>query len=100
MKIVAYVKQDGKTYKVYCKVKVKDPTVVVAEKTIIMKVGNSVQANADVSPASAKITWSSNNPKKATVSDMGLITGVKAGTTYIKAKSGGTVKKIKVVVTK
>ena len=100
VKIVAYVKQDGKTYKVTCKVKVKDPTLLVAEKTIIMKVGESVQANADVNPASATITWSSNNPKKASVSDTGVITGVKAGTTYIKVKSGGASKKIKVVVTK
>ena len=53
--------------------------------------GSSVRLSATVSPANATnkaVTWGSTNPKVATVSSDGTVTGVKAGSTRIVATAG------------
>ena len=45
------------------------------------------------------VTWESNNPDVATVSDAGVVTGVAAGVAVILAKAGDKVAACAVVVT-
>lgn len=51
--------------------------------------GTNVQATATIDGTPApNVTWTSNNTSVASVSSTGLITGVKVGTTTIRAASG------------
>lgn len=85
-------------------------TVVKAEVTKItisgkssVDVGKTLQLKANVTAtgnASKKVTWTSSNPKIASVSSKGVVTGIANGTVVITATAGGkTAKKtIKVVI--
>lgn len=53
-----------------------------------IKVGETLQLTATVTPADATITWSSTDATKATVDDKGLVTGVAEGRAMIMAKAG------------
>ena len=55
----------------------------------------AVQLSANVMPADAiqKVTWESSSPKVATVSEDGLVTGLKKGKTTITARSSDGTKK-------
>lgn len=63
--------------------------------TIPMKNGETLQLGVE---GSGDVTWSSSKKKIATVSDDGLVTAKKAGSTVITAKSGKSSKKVKIVV--
>jgi hypothetical protein len=47
----------------------------------------------------AIVTWSSDNPQVATVSETGMVTAVAAGSTKIKATAGGIIAEVAVTVT-
>ncbi|MBQ8506169.1 MAG: Ig-like domain-containing protein, partial [Clostridia bacterium] len=89
------------------KVKVVDPKKVAAVElnysgTVKLQLGETLQLNAAVLPATAEttLTWSSSSKKVATVDENGLVTSVKAGTTTITVKSANGKKdtvKVKVV---
>lgn len=51
-----------------------------------------------VSGTKAKVKWTSNNKKVATVTSTGIVKGVKKGTTYVNAKVGSKTLKCKVTV--
>ncbi len=54
--------------------------------------GKTFTLKATVAPANAankKVVWSSSNPKVATVTNAGVVKGVKAGTASITAEAGG-----------
>lgn len=62
--------------------------VTVTPATASVEEGKTVRLAADVQPATATdktVTWSSDHPEIAGVSDTGLVTGVKAGTARITA---------------
>ena len=72
-----------------CKVTVYDITVKVSlsEKDIRVQKGMESVLKATIDPADAKgkVVWSSSNPSVATVSDGGIVKGIKEGTAVIKA---------------
>ncbi len=84
---------NGKT--ATCKVTVKNPTVdptsiKLNKTTASVAVGSTLTLTATVFPSNATnktVTWSSNNTGVAKVSSKGVVTGVKAGTAVITAKS-------------
>jgi alpha-amylase len=82
---------------------VKNPTLSVKVSRNTIKVGETAAITATVKPASAKLTYKSNNTAVATVSSKGVVKGVAAGgpvTITVTAKNGTkTVKKnIKITV--
>ena len=83
---------DGTNLTAQCSVLVTQPVESVAldNHNINLNAGASEQLFANVSPTTAsnkKLIWSSNNTQIATVDEDGNVTGVKAGTTFIKAVS-------------
>ena len=65
-------------------------SVVVSTNNVQLEVGGSTTVTASVRPSNATnptITWKSNDTSIATVNANGKITGVKAGTTTVTAKS-------------
>ncbi|MCI9087393.1 MAG: hypothetical protein HFJ32_02395 [Clostridia bacterium] len=64
--------------------------ITVSPTTASMDEGKTTQLTATVTPAGTKnksVTWSSSNTGVATVSNTGLVTGVKAGTATITVKT-------------
>lgn len=66
--------------------------VTVTPATATVKVGETAQLSATVTPEGAgTVTWESSKPDIATVDAKGLVTAVAKGETYITAKAGGKV---------
>ena len=97
---------NGKKAKV--KVKVVDPSkptgVTLDRKgTVTLKVGQTLQLNATVAPATAQTTlkWSSSKKKLASVNGSGLVTALKKGTTVVTVRTAnGKTAKVKIKVVK
>lgn len=80
--------------------KINVTSVTLDFRKINLTVGASKIVKASVRPSNAtnkKVTWKSENPSIATVSN-GKIVGVKAGTTKVVATSGGKSASVEVVV--
>lgn len=76
-------------------------SVSVSQKRLKLTAGKSKKLKASYSPANAsgaKITWSTNSKKTATVSNSGKITAKAPGTAVITAMAGGKSAKITVTV--
>lgn len=103
--IVTATSKEKNNVKATCKIKVykATKTLKLTTKTkYTLKVGDKKTLKAKVtSPAKGAqpIQWSSKNSKIAKVDSKGKVTAVKAGTTYIVAKSGGKSVKTKIKVT-
>ncbi len=83
---------DGSDLKATCTVTVGKlvTSVKLNCKTINWPVGKSASYKATVSPSNAankKLSWTSSNPKVATISSTGKLTAVGAGTTTITCKA-------------
>ncbi|SFI73293.1 Ig-like domain (group 2) [Treponema bryantii] len=80
-----------------------DTEVVVTSLSISgaseITVGGTITLTANVTPSTAIVTWSSNNTKIATVSNEGIVTGVKTGNVTITAKAGKKSKSKTITVT-
>ncbi len=64
-------------------------TVTIADKSVTqVYAGGTLQLVANKTPATAQLIWSSSDASVATVSDNGLVLGVKAGTATITVASG------------
>ena len=98
-----------KTYngkKATCKVTVVDPSVPTKVKlnksgTVKLKKGKTLQLKATVSPSTAEttLTWKSSKKKIATVTQDGLVTAKKRGTTIITVTTGnGKTAKVRIKV--
>lgn len=81
---------DSLTFK--CSVTVTDdsastPTVTYKMKSVTgggnIKVGKTCTVSGTTEPEGGKVTWSSSNPKIASVDDKGVVTGVSTGTVSI-----------------
>lgn len=83
--------QGGKNPKTEVKLRIDNKDVKVV-------VGKTAQLSVAVEPADTKCTFESANADIATVSDSGLITGVKAGKTVITVKAGDATKTANVEV--
>ncbi len=78
-----------------CKVTVKDPVIGVSGITLnktsaTIETGKTMQLSHTITPANATnkgLTYSSSNTDVATVNQSGLVTGVKAGSVTITAKT-------------
>lgn len=89
-----------------CTVTVKNPEVKVTwisldKKTLSLKVGETSQLKATITPANATnqtVIWTSTNPSVATVSSSGLVTAKSAGTAKIDATIDGFVSSCNVTV--
>lgn len=66
--------------------------------TLEMEVGDTIRLGTVTEPADADVTWSTSKSKVATVSASGKVTAKKEGSAIITAKSGSSVKKIKIIV--
>ncbi len=64
----------------------------VEPKDVKVLVGKTAQLTVTVEPADTKYTFESANADIATVSDKGVVTGVKAGKTVITVKAGDATK--------
>lgn len=74
-------------------------TIDISQKTASVKVNETLQLNATVSPSSQRVTWKSADPLTAKV-EGGLVTGVKAGGPIaITAEAGGKSATCQVTVT-
>lgn len=90
-----------------CKVTVIEKTVkltsikIIADKTVVY-VGSTLELNVITYPTDAtdkSITWSSSNDSVATVSNNGVVTGIKSGSVTITAtSSNGKESTIKIAV--
>lgn len=83
----------GNTPKPKTEVKLK-----VEPKDVKVMVGNTKELTVTVQPADTKYTFESANADIATVSDKGVVTGVKAGKTVITVKAGDATKTANVEV--
>ena len=71
---------------------VRVQSVSVSNSSAEMKISETLQLTASVSPAAAtnkEITWSSSQPSVATVSPSGLVTAIGEGTATITASADG-----------
>ena len=66
--------------------------------TLEMEVGDTIRLGTVTEPADADVKWSSSKSSIATVSASGKVTAKKEGSAIITAKSGSSVKKIKIIV--
>lgn len=71
-------------------------TVKLNKSTITIYKGNTYKLK--VNGTKAKITWTSNNKKVATVTSTGTVKGIAKGTTYVNAKVGTKTLKCKVTI--
>ena len=69
-----------------------DVKLRVEPKEVKVMVGKTAQLTVTVEPADTKYTFESANAEIATVSDKGVITGVKVGKTVISVKAGNVTK--------
>ncbi|MBD5084792.1 MAG: hypothetical protein HDT33_06960 [Clostridiales bacterium] len=81
-----------------CKITVETPAVTgisLPQTTTYVAVGESEKLTATLMPAgaTAKLTWTSSNPRCVTVDDDGVVTGVSAGTATITARADNGVSK-------
>lgn len=83
--IRAKISYGGKTYQASCEVTVKKPSVSLSNESISLTIGQSTTLTATAKPSGASVSWSSDNPGVATVSD-GKVTAVSNGTAKITAK--------------
>lgn len=67
------------------KVKVSNPYIKLNKTKLSVDKGKSATLKATVFPSNAKVIWKSANTKIAKVSSKGKITGVKVGSTTVKA---------------
>ncbi len=81
----------GNGKKATCRITVPAaPTRIRFDKhSYSIQVGKALRLSAKLTPAKARtvLTWASSNKKIATVSDKGVVTGVKAGTATITVKT-------------
>ena len=85
--IITAITDDG-NFVAQCQVTVNEAVrgISMAEEEVNATVGNSIQLIANISPTGAsnkKLYWDSLNENVATVSDTGIVTGVRTGTTTI-----------------
>ena len=90
-----------------CKVNVTQPPtgVKVTSPSSFVRIGKIVALKATVTPSTAtnqKVTWSSDNTKRATVTEDGVVKGISQGYVNITAKtvSGGYTASYKILVVK
>lgn len=69
----------------------------VAKNALTVKKGKTTKIKATTTPA-AKVTYKSSNKKIATVTNKGVVKGVKKGKTTITVKANGKTVKVKVTV--
>ncbi len=90
-----------------CKINVTQPAtgVKVTSPSTFVRIGKIVALKATVTPSTAtnqKVTWSSDNTKRATVTADGVVKGISQGYATITAKtvSGGYTASYKILVVK
>ena len=93
-KVWCCMKYGSSSFRAYYIIKVKAAPIVptgikVSPATMSLKVGDSQKASYSLTPsnASTTVTWLSDDKNIATVSSSGQVTGISAGTTYIRAKT-------------
>jgi Bacterial Ig-like domain (group 2). len=76
----------GESYQL--SVKVATGSAITVSGSAITVSGSAITVNDTTTASGSAITWSSKNTNKATVTQDGLVTGVKAGATVITAQIG------------
>ncbi len=66
--------------------------------TLEMEVGDTIRLGTVTEPVDAEVKWTSTKSSIAAVSASGKVTAKKEGSAIITAKSGSSVKKIKIIV--
>ena len=103
--VITCTSKDNPKLSASCRVTVKIPVagVKLSRTNCVIRKGKGFTLVATVSPAAASnkaVTWKSSNPKAATVSSTGKVTGVKAGKAVITCttKDGGRTAKCTITV--
>jgi len=73
-------------------------TITLSESSVTLKVNETKQLTATVTPAETALTWSSDAPTVASVSATGLVVAIAEGSTYIRVKAGSVEKYCMVTV--
>ena len=76
--------QETVPFEMYIKAGTSAPGIVLNQKNITVKVGETYALTAVTTPVGSTVTWSSNATAKATVSG-GVVTGVATGYAVISA---------------
>ena len=76
--------QETVPFEMYIKAGTSAPGIVLNQKNITVKVGDTYALTAVTTPAGSTVTWTSNATAKATVSG-GVVTGAAAGYAVISA---------------
>jgi len=88
------------TVKTSCKITVKNASIKLNKTSASITVKGTLQLKATVYGASKKVTWTSSDTKKATVTSTGKVTGKAAGTVTVTAKANGKRATCKITVKK
>ena len=67
-------------------------SIAISQPSAEMEIGETITLKATVSPSNASfdgMTWTSTNPKVASVSDSGIVTAISEGNTTITVMAGG-----------
>ena len=75
------------------------PTPELSKTKLSLKVGASSRLTVRNLPEGAEVTWRSDHPRIATVSDMGVVKGIRKGKTTVTADVDGTKLTCEVTVT-
>lgn len=78
-------------------------SIAISQPNAEMETGESLSLKATVSPSNATydgLTWTSTNPKVATVSNSGLVTAIAEGNTTITVMAGGKTASCSITVLK
>ena len=76
-------------------------SIAISQPSAEMEIGETLSLKATVSPSNASydgITWTSTNPKVASVSDMGLVTALSEGKSTITVMAGGKTAKCSLLI--
>lgn len=82
--IIVFVKKNSKTTKMIYKINVKKPEL--SQSKLSLRIGNTSELSVKNKPKKATYSWSSDDPRVATIDKNGKVTAKAAGTTTIKGK--------------
>lgn len=85
--VITAQSSSGKTASVTITVTAADTASIAISGTATVKAGSTTTLKATVTPTTDTVTWSSATTDVATINSSGVVTGVKAGTSVITAKS-------------
>ena len=100
--IITVETENGKQAEIEIIVRIKPTSIEITNNETLVYIGSTLQLNTTIQPAGAdnRVTWSSSDTSKATVSGSGVVTGVSKGNVTITAKTANGKEAIKTLTVK